>query len=101
MAVPGTAVHNAIMPEIITGPEILGAARRQLQQAPLSALIGFADPVPRPEVAGKKENGRPVPGRTGRPSLPLCYTSNRSALATLDQAATKSWMNFSLASSAA
>jgi hypothetical protein len=53
VAVPGAARHNAIMPEIITDPEIPGAARRQLQQAPLSALLGFADPVPRPDATGK------------------------------------------------
>jgi hypothetical protein len=40
------------MPEIIIDPEIPAAARRQLQQAPLSALLGFAGPASRLD-AGK------------------------------------------------
>jgi hypothetical protein len=34
--------------EVVIDPEVPGAARRELEQAPLSALVGFSDPPSRP-----------------------------------------------------
>jgi hypothetical protein len=36
------------VPEIVSDPDIPGPARRELEQAPLSALAGFSGPVPQP-----------------------------------------------------
>jgi hypothetical protein len=38
------------MAEIVIDPEVPGAVQRELEQAPLSALVGFGDPVPGPEL---------------------------------------------------
>ena len=40
------------MPEIVTDPEIPAAARLELAQAPVTALLAFGDPVVKPEVPG-------------------------------------------------
>lgn len=40
------------MAEIVIDPEVPAAARRELEQASLSALAGFSDPLPGPEPAG-------------------------------------------------
>jgi hypothetical protein len=38
--------------EIVIDPEVPEAARRELEQAPLSALIGFSDPLPSQDSTG-------------------------------------------------
>ena len=38
------------MPEIVTDPEIPAPARRELAQAPVTALLAFGDPVVKPEA---------------------------------------------------
>ena len=43
---------GAGVPEIVTDPDLPGPVRRELQQAPLTALLGFGDPVRKPEAAG-------------------------------------------------
>jgi len=44
--------------EIVIDPEVPEAARRELEQAPLSALIGFSDPLPsRDPPGGRGEAG--------------------------------------------
>ena len=40
------------MPEIVTDPEIPAPARRELAQAPVTALLAFGDPVVKPEAPG-------------------------------------------------
>ena len=40
------------MPEVVTDPDVPGPARRELEQAPLTALLGFGDPVPAPGEPG-------------------------------------------------
>ena len=42
------------MPEVVTDPEIPGRARLELQQAPMTALLGFADPVVKLDVPGDR-----------------------------------------------
>lgn len=37
---------------MVTDPDIPGPARRELEQAPMTALLAFADPVPKPAVPG-------------------------------------------------
>ena len=44
--------------EIVIDPEVPAAARRELEQASLSALIGFSDPMPaREPPAGQDDEG--------------------------------------------
>jgi hypothetical protein len=45
------------VPEIVTDPEIPAPARLELEQAPVTALLAFGDPVVKPEVPG----GRAAP----------------------------------------
>jgi hypothetical protein len=47
----------------VTDPAVPGPARRELEQAPLSGLLGFSDPVPRPAAPGRRvasQNAGPV-----------------------------------------
>jgi hypothetical protein len=49
--------------EIVIDPEVPAAARRELEQASLSALAGFSDPLPGPEPDGDADDaGDTVPG---------------------------------------
>ena len=48
------------MAEIVIDPEVPEAARRELEQAPLSALVGFSDPLPSQDSSG----GRGDAGRS-------------------------------------
>lgn len=43
------------MPEIVTDPEIPAPARRELAQAPVTALLAFGDPVVKPEAPGGRD----------------------------------------------
>ena len=52
------------MPEVVTDPEVPPAARRVLEQAPVSFLVGFSDPVPAPGSPGAKNAAR-TPGMPG------------------------------------
>jgi len=64
------AAHRTIgasVAEIVIDPEVPEAARRELEQASLSVLAGFRDPLPGPEPAGDDEDaddsvppGRPL-----------------------------------------
>jgi hypothetical protein len=49
--------------EIVIDPAVPEAARRELEQAPLSALVGFGDPLPGQEDAGDPETGEDGPLR--------------------------------------
>lgn len=42
------------MPEIVTDPEIPAQARRELAQAPVTALLAFGEPVVKPEAPGDR-----------------------------------------------
>ena len=51
------------MPEIVIDPEVPAPARRELEQAPVTALLAFGDPVLKPEVPGDraaKRDARPA-----------------------------------------
>jgi hypothetical protein len=47
----------------VIDPEVPEAARRELEQASLSALIGFSDPLPGPEPPGDDDAGDPFQAR--------------------------------------
>jgi hypothetical protein len=51
------------VPEVVTDPEVPAAARHALEQAPVSFLVGFSDPVPAPGSPAAKA-ARP-PGMPG------------------------------------
>jgi hypothetical protein len=51
------------VPEIVTDPEIPAAARQELEQAPVTALLAFGDPVVKPEGPGDRvaqQDARPA-----------------------------------------
>jgi hypothetical protein len=50
---------GASVAEIVIDPEVPEAARRELEQASLSALVGFSDPLPGPDPPGGPDD---VPG---------------------------------------
>ena len=54
------------MAEIVIDPEVPAAARRELEAAPLSALIGFSDPLPGQEPPA----GQDADASTFRPARP-------------------------------
>jgi hypothetical protein len=57
--VPKPAAYRTIgagVAEIVIDPAVPEAARRELEQAPLSALVGFSDPLPGPDAP---ESARP------------------------------------------
>jgi hypothetical protein len=57
--------------EIVIDPEVPEAARRELEQASLSALVGFGDPGPaRDSLSGPPGPGRFGPGGSGPVHLP-------------------------------
>jgi hypothetical protein len=49
--------------EIVIDPEVPAAARRELEQAPLSILLGFSDPPPRPGTRSDPDNAAALPGK--------------------------------------
>jgi len=54
------AGHRSIgagVAEIVIDPEVPAAARRELEQAPLSALAGFSDPAPGQGRRGDRDSG--------------------------------------------
>ena len=48
------------MAEIVIDPEVPEAARRELEQASLSALVGFSDPLPGQDPPGDEDDAGPV-----------------------------------------
>lgn len=52
------------MPEVVTDPELPAAARHALEQAPVSFLVGFSDPVPPPGSPAARKAAR-APGMPG------------------------------------
>ena len=71
---PGTLVaHRSIgasVAEIVIDPEVPEAVRRELEQASLSALVGFSDPLPGQDPPGDEDDAGPVrrPRRGSRPA---------------------------------
>lgn len=55
------------MPEIVIDPEVPEGARRELEQASLSALAGFGDPVPGQEPPGQESPAGPGDESAARP----------------------------------
>jgi hypothetical protein len=51
---------GASVAEIVIDPEVPEAARRELEQASLSALVGFGDPVPGQDPPGGEDDMGPV-----------------------------------------
>ena len=66
------------MPEIVTDPDVPGPARRELEQAPLSGLLGFSDPVRGPRV--------PRAGAASNDARPSNETDTRAAAKTTRKA---------------
>ena len=48
------------MAEIVIDPEVPEAARRELEQASLSALVGFSDPLPGQDLLDDEDDAGPV-----------------------------------------
>jgi hypothetical protein len=48
------------VPEIVTDPDVPGPARRELKQAPLSALLGFSDSVPELKAPGRRAASKDI-----------------------------------------
>jgi hypothetical protein len=51
---------GASLAEIVIDPEVPEAARRELEQASLSALVGFSDPLPWPDPPGGEDDAGPA-----------------------------------------
>jgi hypothetical protein len=51
---------GASVAEIVIDPEVPEAARRELEQASLSSLVGFSDPVPGQDPPGDEDDAGPV-----------------------------------------
>jgi hypothetical protein len=49
---------GASVAEIVIDPEVPEAARRELEQASLSALVGFSDPLPGQDAQGGRDSAR-------------------------------------------
>jgi hypothetical protein len=65
---------GASVAEIVIDPEVPQAARRELEQATLSALIGFSDSLPRQSPPGDRNNAS-GPGLAGQPGIRLAVSA--------------------------
>lgn len=69
------------MPEIVTDPEIPAPARLELEQAPMTALLGFGDLVAQPGVPGHR--GAPKDTRAATTTVAQLAAGGSLALAVL------------------
>jgi hypothetical protein len=71
--------------EIVIDPEVPEAARRELEQSPLSALVGFSDPVPGEDRHGGRDDayGQDDVGPVRPPGLRLAVSAIVGVMAVL------------------